>query len=302
MQTNKAIFIIGSPGSGKDIIIKDICSNYNMVEFTSSQIDEMLSDDLAFKRAKSEKRNSLLETQSILVTANSYDLGFVITKQILEFVGYETYLIMVEADLTTSYNRLNNRKNLKESLERVNIGNFNRNSIISLFSDSIVVDNSTTLDLSESRKFIFDILEDLTFNSDLTLEEITTKSCLKKKLKSVVPGRDAVVIPILAHYDINSELSEILDATKTKKRKSITPGASTDATGEQITGWTSHMEAMDEPFPYYSPMTSGGRLSKVSSPNTTVDLRSDQDKEETKKVLGKVKNIIFKQSIPKSIW
>ena len=56
MQKNQAIFVVGSPGSGKDVFIKDMTSNYNILEFTSSQISEMLSDDAAFKRAKTEKK------------------------------------------------------------------------------------------------------------------------------------------------------------------------------------------------------------------------------------------------------
>lgn len=187
MQTKQAIFIIGSPGSGKDVVIRDICSNYNIVEFTSTQIDDMLSDDAAFKRAKLEKQYSLLENLSILVTANSYDLGFVLTKEVLEAVGYTTHLILVEANLSTSFERLHNRKNLRESLEKISSGNSNKISIQQLFPSRIVVDNSEVLDLSESRNFVFDILDELSFKTDLTLEDIT-KVKLKKKLKGTVPG------------------------------------------------------------------------------------------------------------------
>ena len=36
MQNKQAIFIIGNPGSGKDVAIRDITSNYNIVEFAAS--------------------------------------------------------------------------------------------------------------------------------------------------------------------------------------------------------------------------------------------------------------------------
>ena len=76
MQTKQAIFIIGSPGSGKDVVIRDISSNYNIVEFAATQIDEMLSNDAAFKRALPEKQDSLLERTSILISTNSFNLNF----------------------------------------------------------------------------------------------------------------------------------------------------------------------------------------------------------------------------------
>lgn len=265
MQKNQAIFIIGSPGSGKDVVIRDISANYNIVEFTSVQIDEILSDDAAFKRAKFEKQYSLLENLSILVTANSYDLGFLITKQVLESIGYTTHLVFVEADLSTSYDRLHNRKNLRESLEKISSGNFNKSSILKLFSSSIIVDNSQHLDLSESRNFISDILNELSFKSDIALEDIA-KVKLKKKLKGVVPG-DSV------------------------DNRGLTPGT-----------WSSYIgvsESSDVPSFDLSPIATGPmqNINPVFS-----DTRSDQQKQKTKKVLNKTQKILFsKPAVPKLI-
>lgn len=264
MQTNKAIFIIGSPGSGKDVVIRDISSNYNIVEFTSTQIDEMLSDDASFKRAKVEKRNSLLESRSILVTANSYDLSFILTKEVLETVGYSTHLIFVEANISTAYDRLHNRNNLKESLNKISVGNSNKNSILELFDSNIIVDNSEILDLSESRKFISNILDDLKFKTDLTLEDIADVK-IKKKLKKVVP-------------------SEVIDT------RGMTPGTWSTFAGVA--------EAIDVPSFDLSPIATG----PMQNVNTSVaDLRSDAEKERTKKVLKQIKTINFKKAVPRGI-
>lgn len=187
MQKNQAIFVVGSPGSGKDVFIKDMTSNYNILEFTSSQISEMLSDDAAFKRAKTEKKNSLLYRESIVINCKSYELDFITNKDILEYVGYSTHLVLVEANMKVSYERVKNR-NVKESLERISQGNNNRNSILEIFESKIIVDNSETLNLTESREFINTILDDLVFKSDLTLESVVKDKSLKKKLKSkIVP-------------------------------------------------------------------------------------------------------------------
>lgn len=268
MQNKQAIFIIGSPGSGKDVVIRDITSNYGIVEFTSVQIDEMLYNDAAFKRAKPEKQDSLLERNSILVTGNSFDLGFVITKDILEAIGYTTHLIVVEADLGIAVERLKNRNNLKESLDRISVGNANRQAIISLFNSHITVDNSKSLDLSESREFIYDILEELTFKSDLRLDEIL-KVNLKKKVGKIVQTK----VP-----------------TDSVDTRSMTPGTWSSFNGVA--------EAIDVPNYDISPVASGPMQSYSTS---TPTMQSDQDKENTKKVLNKIKKINFKKVIPSAI-
>lgn len=268
MQNKQAIFIIGSPGSGKDVIIRDISSNYNIIEFTSIQIDEMLYNDSAFKRAKPEKQDSLLERNSILVTGNSFDLNFVVTKEVLEAIGYSTHLIMVEANLGTAVERLRNRKNLKESLDRISVGNANKQSIISLFNSFVIVDNSEYLDLSESREFIYDILEDLTFKSSISLEEIT-KVDLKKKVNKIVP----VKIPG--------------DSADTR---SMTPGTWSSFNGVA--------EAIDVPNYDISPIATGPMQNINTS---TASMQSDQSKSDNKKLLDKVKKINFRKVIPYGI-
>lgn len=268
MQNKQAIFIIGSPGSGKDVVIRDITSNYGIVEFTSVQIDEMLYNDAAFKRAKPEKQDSLLERHSILVTGNLFDLGFVITKDILEAIGYSTHLIIVEAELSVAMERLKNRTNLKESLDRISIGNANRQAIIGLFNSCITVNNSKSLNLIETREFIFDILEDLTFKSDLRLDEIL-KINLKKKVNKIVPTK----IPA--------------DSVDTR---SMTPGTWSSFNGVA--------EAIDVPNYDISPVATGPMQSYSTS---TPTMQSDQDKQNTKKVLNKIKKINFRKVIPNAI-
>lgn len=191
MNNNKAIFIVGSPGSGKDVVIRDITSNYNLVEFTSTQINEMLSLDSSFKKAKLEKQNALLEQNSILVNCKSYELGFFVTKHILEGIGYSTHLILVEADISVAFDRIKNR-NLQESLDKISIGNNNKNSIMSAFEESIIVDNSKQLDLTECRHFVSELLDNFIFESNLTLEKCVDKKELKSKIKSKIVPLDRV--------------------------------------------------------------------------------------------------------------
>ena len=269
MQSKQAIFIIGGPGSGKDVIIRDIKSNYNVVEFASSQIDEMLSNDAAFKRATEEKQDSLLETKSILVTATSFNLSFALTKTVLESIGYSTHLIFVEANLNVVVDRLKNRLDIKESFDRISLGNNNKESILNLFNSKIIVNNSEHLDLVESRDFSSAILNELDFRSDLTVEDIT-KNSLKTKLKS----KSKIVPP--EQVDTRGSMGGIW---------SLSPGSTS--------------ESIDCPVSDVVTPTASGPLQQIKSSGS--DMRSDQDKERTKKVLGKIKKLNFNKVVPNGI-
>ena len=292
MQKNQAVFIIGSPGSGKDVIIRDTISNFNIVEFASTQIDEMLSDDASFKRAKYEKRHSLLERNSIIVTANSFDLGFIITKSVLESVGYTSHLIMVEANLSVAYDRLHNRNNLKESLERISIGNNNKSSILEVFDSLIIVDNSENLDLMESREFLSGILNELSFKSDLTLEKIVKvgfrDKVIKPTIKPAVPGASAVVLPIIDSFSVKDKKTSPKKVSKVSK----VPGSFIDGTCDQQPNI-----ALGEWLEY--PVSTGTAL--LGSPGQqsgipSVNQNSDTHKKEVQDVLSKVKKIHSKKT------
>ena len=292
MQKNQAVFIIGSPGSGKDVVIRDIASNFNIVEFQSTQIDAMLSDDATFKQAKYEKRNSLLERNSLLVTANSFDLGFILTKSILEAVGYTTHLIFVEADLSVACDRLHGRTNIRESLDRISIGNSNKDAILKLFESSVLIDNSKTLDLTESREFVSNILEELSFKSDMTLEAVVNLGNIKKTIsklhKPEVPGPAAPCLPILDSYK----------ETPTKKKIPRKFNTDFDIGGSAP---VSGMAGLSEFEDGSSSLLSFGYGAGVGGGIPTVDIRSDDVKSKYKKVLDKIKHGKFKEVVPNGI-
>lgn len=259
MQNKQAIFIIGGPGSGKDVVIRDIKSNHNIIEFTSTQLDEMLSNDVAFKRATDEKRDSLLESKSILVTGPSFNLSFVVTKDVLESIGYSTHLILVEANLSVAFDRLKNRSQIQESLDRISIGNNNKNSILSLFSSNIIVDNSESLDLSESRKFSSTILTGLDFHSNITLEDLE-KDLVKKKIKF-----KSKIIP-LDTVDTRGSMGGIW---------SLSPGYAS--------------ESIDFPLADVVTPVASGPMQQIKGIGS--DMRSDLDKARSRKVLSAVKSL-----------
>lgn len=93
-----AIFIVGGPGSGKDILIKHICEN-NMPEYTIEQA-------LKFKNI----------SETCIVKGNAYDLDNILfCKSMLEEHYYNTSLIFVDVENNISKERLQNRNIQEES-------------------------------------------------------------------------------------------------------------------------------------------------------------------------------------------
>lgn len=211
MNKKNAIFVIGSPGSGKDVILRDISSNYHIVEFTSVQLNEMLTDGLIFSKARQDKKNSLLNSESILISCKSYDLDFVTTKHILDDIGYSTHLILVEADINSSYERVKTR-NLKESMDRISQGNANRGSIIGMFTSNIIVDNSYDLNLMETRIFVNKLLNELVFECKISVSDIISENIIKKKIKNKYIPDNTIDASGLSYNPISTFEFESADA------------------------------------------------------------------------------------------
>ena len=100
------IFVVGGPGSGKDILIKQIQERYSIKEYT---FDQML-------KAKE------LE-QTFIVKGNAYEIDKVLSiKESLENKYYQTHMIFVDVESHISRQRLVGR-NINEE---VRIEKFNK--------------------------------------------------------------------------------------------------------------------------------------------------------------------------------
>ena len=60
----KAVFLVGGPGSGKDIILKDIMYNYGLKEFTLEQINNVFNNPIS----ENDKKYSLLKKESVTLS------------------------------------------------------------------------------------------------------------------------------------------------------------------------------------------------------------------------------------------
>lgn len=134
-ENNKAIYVLGAPGSGKDLIVKIAKEKLNLVEYTLDNIK--------------------LVDSSIIISDSSIEYDKVKnTKAFLESNDYETMLIIVDITNETSKYRNENRKSGSRMISedvRYNkwkISQQNIKKYKSLFEDIIVVDNNTDKEIA----------------------------------------------------------------------------------------------------------------------------------------------------------
>lgn len=185
----KALFLVGGPGSGKDIILKDIMYNYGLKEFTLEQINNVFNNPIS----ENDKKYSLLKKESIIISTNAYRFDDIKNiKTVIEDFGYSTSMIFVDVSDATSKSRLSNRKNITEEKrrEKLSISKHNIKFFENLFEDFMLYNNDSILETEDQLNCVEDFCEDF-LNGDFKKlfetddEKIIKKFSLKKKLIGV---------------------------------------------------------------------------------------------------------------------
>lgn len=131
MKNKKAIFICGSGGSGKTTIANECFSEYTIVDLDIIYEQQLIGSNLGlkiinfskeqtelaltlFEKSKmlnDEKFNKTVENgENIVIDSIGRDSEVVLhQRSFLEKMGYETYMIMVYAELETCINRVESR-------------------------------------------------------------------------------------------------------------------------------------------------------------------------------------------------
>lgn len=182
-MTNKAIFLVGGPGSGKDIILKNILNRFDLLEFKIEQIVPILEGSKSYN----------LEDKSLVISTNAYDFNLIsFTKKLLEENDFETSMIYVDVDDETSKNRLSYRSNFSEEKRRAKFDTSKENieKFYKEFENFIKYDNNFLSENPEQFKSlnifceVFIDFENTLFESvDLNkrlLEKYTFKKSKKK--------------------------------------------------------------------------------------------------------------------------
>jgi dephospho-CoA kinase len=161
-KMKNAIFIVGGPGSGKDILIKNICENYSIPEYTLEQI-------IKFKGIK----------ETILVKGNAYDLYKISEcKRLLEDNYYKTSLIFVDVKESVSKHRLSNRTISEEVRKNRFISSKNNLEIFdNIFESCYTFDNNKDIsyqkaNMKEVDIFLESILNPVSFLKEKSLKKV----------------------------------------------------------------------------------------------------------------------------------
>lgn len=152
---NRAIFLVGGPGSGKDIVLKEALSNFNIREFNTEQVKNVVKK--FFK-------------EILVITGNAYNYDKIKeSKEILESKNYLTSMIYVDVSDDVSRQRLINRGLSEEiRLDRLIDSKINLEKFQELFSEFYYIDNNYDSHSEETQLQLESLVEDLRPGSTLT--------------------------------------------------------------------------------------------------------------------------------------
>ena len=190
-MNNKAIFLVGGPGSGKDIILKDIINHYGTKEFTIEQVESVFNNPIS----ENDKKYSIMKKESIIISTNAYRFNNIEkVKGLLENFGYSTAMIFVDVSDSVSKNRLSKRSFSEDSRkEKITISKHNIPFFDQLFEYFILYDNSSILEDGEQLNSIKEFCN-IFINGDFLKifekhdKKVTKKFSIKKKLLDITPG------------------------------------------------------------------------------------------------------------------
>lgn len=194
LESHRALFLVGGPGSGKDVVIKTALSEFNLPELALEKLHKAILD----------KRNlqELYGCPSIVVNGNSENFEKVmLAKKVLEAMNYETAMVYVYTTDEKSKERNDARfqfglKTISEETrkQKYEASRDNMTKFFEAFDSFYLFDNSNDFrSVSEERQTeITAWLNELQDNLSLFFEkvlEVGTDETLAFA-KSITPGEN----------------------------------------------------------------------------------------------------------------
>lgn len=174
----QAIFLVGGPGSGKDIILKNIPQFEHYSEYNIEQIKNVISE------------------RNLIITANSYNYDKIKSvKEFLESLYYNTSMIYVDVSDNVSIQRMSSR-NLNENIrkEKLSISKLNLEGFRQIFSSVYYFNNSYNLD-SPQTKIQLEALEKKISSSEEKPEVKFKKRLCKVAIKNRMKNDNIKEVP-----------------------------------------------------------------------------------------------------------
>jgi hypothetical protein len=143
----KALFLVGGPGSGKDVIVREALSERNAVEINVGKAFDFLLDKGRLGEDTKDGQLSAIRKRTALVINGASDDNDKITriKEELEELGYTTMMVFVNTTNEVSYNR--NQQHSRVISEQIRFDKWkksqdNINYFYELFDYFLEFDNS----------------------------------------------------------------------------------------------------------------------------------------------------------------
>lgn len=174
----KAIFLVGGPGSGKDIVLREVLCSYEIKELKLEQV----------------KPEYLTQNQPLVISTNAYNLeGIVVSKKLLENFGFETSMIFVDVSDNTSKQRLSSR-NVSEEIRRKRLEETKQNipKFRDIFPFFVMFENNSTTKSSGITDLTifcesFINLENILVDKKTNNKKVLNRSIKDKLLKKSFP-------------------------------------------------------------------------------------------------------------------
>ena len=175
-MSNKVIFLIGGPGSGKDILLKTVLQKYDLIELKLEQSIPILTEEKQFN----------FQNKNVIISTKANDYSTIASNKILwEHLNFETAMIFVDVNTQTSKERLQSRLISEESiLEKLQESKNNIPKFETLFDNFILFENNIHI---EENVRIKDV--DTFCTRFLHLNNIFESKTIKAKLLKKYPLR-----------------------------------------------------------------------------------------------------------------
>jgi predicted kinase len=208
----KSLFLVGGPGSGKDVIIRESIAEKNAIEINANKAYDFIIDKQKLsEETKDYQLNAIRNRSALVINGASDDIEKISTiKEELEELGYTTMMVFVNTSNEVSENR--NKQHSRVISEQIRLDKWNKSQdnldkFYEMFNAFLEFDNST--DLQQS-----DIL--VKENKDLELSDISNEISYFFKTKVLnETAKDWLIVK--GRLDINEDAKSLFKDNLKKK-------------------------------------------------------------------------------------
>lgn len=150
----KAIFIVGGPGSGKDVVIREAIPEAKCMELNTVQAYDYLADKQKLSEKTSDvRRESIRNRGPLIINGPADDVSRIsYIKEELEELGYDTLMVFVDTSNTVSQDRnsrLSRMMNESVRQEKWNNSQKSKKMFYHMFENVLIFDNSVSIEETE---------------------------------------------------------------------------------------------------------------------------------------------------------